>query len=111
MTYKKELGEVVKTFTTNVSNKEQIKRLIKCFNNLQTVSQKCLEDEEGIGELEAIEKDIVIAILGASAWVELWAICANNVFTMLSFVKYLSAFLNEELQARVEAWETLIQTE
>jgi len=95
---KNESGEVVKTFSIDVGNKEQTKRWIKEINKIQSVDQKFSEDEKAIDELEVIEKDVVGAILGGEAWEELWGICGSNVFSMLAFVQYLSKFLNEELQ-------------
>ena len=95
---KNESGEIVKTYTIDVGNKEQTKSWIKEINKVESVSKEFSKDENAIDELEDVERSIIGAILGASAWVELWEICGSNVFSMLSFVKYLSAFLNDELQ-------------
>ena len=91
-------GEIVKTYSIDVGNKEQTKSWIKEINKAEAVSKEFSKDESVIDELEEVEKSIIAAILGIGAWDELWSICESNVFAMLSFVKYLSAFLNEELK-------------
>ena len=92
-------GEVVKSYSIDVGQKEKTKKWIKEINELQKVGDKFSEDENAIDELEVMERKVVNAILGETAFDELFTISGSNVFSMLSFVKYLSSFLNDAMQA------------
>ena len=89
-------GEVVKTYKINVGQKDQVKSWMKQLGALQSVDSTGF-DEAVIDQLYNMEKEVVTAILGD--WDTLWALCEENVFSMLSFVKYLSNFLTEQMQS------------
>ena len=88
-------GEVVKTFTINVGEKEQTKKWMAELEKVQKISANLSGDSSVLDELEVIEKSVVESILGVYSWEFLWELCGKNVLSMLGFLKYLSEFLSE----------------
>lgn len=90
-------GELVKTFSINVGNKDKTKVWVKQLNDIQKEIENMSNDENALDQIENLEKKMISSILGADSWDILYPVCENNVFSMLGFVKYLSEFLNEAL--------------
>lgn len=88
-------GEVVKSYSIDIGEREQTKSWIREINELQKVGQKFSEDENAIDEMVNMEKKVVDAILGKDSFDELFKLFNSNVFIMLRFVKNLSTQLNE----------------
>lgn len=91
-------GEVKHTYSVNVGQKEQTKKWISEIGKIEEVYNKLTEDSSMIDGLETVEKNIIISVLGEKAWLELWPLCEQNVFSMLGFISYLSGFLKEAME-------------
>lgn len=94
---KNAMGEVAKTFTVNVGEKEQTKKWMKQINNVKAISETLTDDETVIDQLEELEINVVKSILGTDAWDFLWDLCEHNVLSMLGFIMHLSKFLKESM--------------
>jgi phosphomevalonate kinase len=91
-------GNLIKTFSINVGNKEATKKWMKELKAVEIAVSEMTKDETMLDQLEIMEKSIIDSVLGAGSFDLIYPICENNVMIMLSFVKYLSDFLNESLQ-------------
>jgi len=94
---KNDAGEVVRTYSINVGNEDQLKTWIKELKTLDSQEKDFSEDEKAIDEIVGIYENIIKAILGAGEWAFLWELNNKNVPVMNHFIMYLSEFLNEEL--------------
>jgi hypothetical protein len=88
-------GAVIKTYSINVGQKDQVKAWIDQLGKIQEIDPN-VKDSSVIDKLFDMEKEVVTLILGD--WETLWNACEQNVFSMLSFVKYLSEFLTDAMQ-------------
>lgn len=96
---KNEKGEVLKTLSINVGDKEQIKNWLNGIQEVEVLSSKLTGGNvEVLDKLEEVEKSVVSTILGADVWTDLWSISGHNVWGMLGFITYLSKFLNESME-------------
>jgi hypothetical protein len=91
-------GEIIKTFSINVGQKEQTKAWMKEIQEVQKVSAKLSEDVNSIDQLAEMEQKIVSSILGVEGWTLLWKTCGENVLVMLGLVQHLSKFLTDAMK-------------
>lgn len=97
-------GELVKVYSLNVGEKEQTKRWIRELKKTSELSKNIGEDETALDQIEQAEKQIIESVLGAGEWEVLFPVCNNNVIVMLSFVKYLSQFLQESINEKFKEY-------
>jgi phosphomevalonate kinase len=91
-------GNLVKTYSINVGNKEATKKWMKELKAVELAVSDMSKDETMLDQLEIMEKSIIDSVLGAGSFELIYPVCESNVMLMLGFVKYLSEFLNKSLQ-------------
>lgn len=93
-------GEVIKTFTVDVGNYNNLKRWSKELEKVQSAAELLKGGDNGseyIDDLKQVIMDVLGAVLGDDAYEVIWKASGENVLSCLSFIYYLSGFLEEQI--------------
>ena len=92
-------GKVLRTLSIDVGNKDKVKAWMRKLSEIQQVKTDVSgENVEVFDQLEELEKNVIISVLGEEEWKALWEIANHNVLGMLGFITYLSTFLRESIE-------------
>lgn len=93
---KDEEGNILASYQLDVGNHQNLKKWMAKIKDIENIVNKINADANVLDDLVNMEKEIVNMLTGD--WDNLWDLCNENVFTMLSIVRFFSEHVREGLQ-------------
>lgn len=102
ITVKNPDGEILREFTLDVGNYQQMKDWQAKIAKINALQEKLKDGEDHIDDLVALEKEIVETTVGDWEWI--WQATGQNVYSVMEFIRHISDHIHEEVKARTSAF-------